>query len=187
RSGHVARGTKLTSESRSRHDCHYCNPCTLNGPGVIRDRCLSPKFKFTSLRARGSWRTLFAFFLSALRFLLPTTSGRSPARSTAGLRVGSLASLFSAWGLTTSWSCTSGGRSAGLCKGSLPFLFSSSTLIRSRLRSRRNCLLRSTTPILALLRQLIHTASGLFRSRLGNAALELSFVFTRRLRRLGSA
>jgi hypothetical protein len=46
-------------------------------------------------------------------------------------------------------------------------------------------LLRSRASILTL-RRLIRSASGLFRSRLGNAALELSFVFTRRLRCLGS-
>ena len=142
-----------------------------------------PKFKFTSLRARGSWRTLLAFFLSALGFFLPTTSGRSPARSTAGLRVGSLAFLLSAPGFT--WSRTSGRRSAGLREGPLAFLLATSTLIGSRPGSRRSSLLSSTAPILTL-RQLICSTPGLFRSRLGNTALELSFVFTRRLRCLRS-
>jgi hypothetical protein len=125
---------------------------------------------------------LLAFFLSALRFLLSTTGGRSPARGTVGLRVSSLASLLSAPGFT--WSRTAGRRSIGLGKGSLPFLFSSSTLIGSP-RSGGTSLLRSRASILTL-RRLIRSASGLFRSRLGNAALELSFVVTRRLRCLGS-
>jgi len=136
------------------------------------------------LRTGGSRRNLLALFLSTFWFLLSTASGRSSARSTAGLRVSSLAFLFSAPRLTgTRPGCR---RSARLSIGPLPPLFSTPGLVRSSAGCGWSSgLLRPTSPMLTLLWD-VRSPAGLTRRRSGNATLKLSFASAWGLRCLRS-
>jgi len=128
---------------------------------------------------------LLALFLSTLWFLLSTASRRSTAGSAARLRVSSLAFLLSAPGLLT-WSCTGRGRSARLCKGPLPFLFSALAFIRTCTGNGRSTSLLGPASFLSTLLLLVRDATRLPGSRRQITTSNLSLVLAWRLGRLGS-
>ncbi len=128
---------------------------------------------------------MLALFLSTLWFLLSTASRRSTAGSAARLRVSSLAFLLSAPGLLT-WSCTGRGRSARLCKGPLPFLFSALAFIRTCTGNGRSTSLLGPASFLSTLLLLVRDATRLPGSRRQITTSNLSLVLAWRLGRLGS-
>ena len=135
-----------------------------NGPGLLRGRRLT-QTKLALLRAR-SRGSLFALFLSALWFPLPTLFATR--RSSARLCVGTLPLLSSDPCFT--WRCAGRWRRARLAKC-----------------GRGTCRLPRWVPCMPPVFGRVRCAAGrLLRSWSSGPALTLSLLFTLRLRCLGS-